>query len=340
MTFRCLKCLNSYNEPELYISHFNRLCILDNDTTSCKFCNESYSTHQLEHHYTSCTAFCDLVILYQYFINTVISAKIYGNKLLQENSAFSWRLQQLEKEVNDYSLNIEKHINKILEKYKRFPEFYCASFDLESEIKKEQSKIYSPIPDIKYKIMENEDIMSKMLCEMKKRTVLINEIKEELDCLTHDSDKIKIYKGMFLLYEKDEIKWSMIDELYLKNNDKSKDSSSFLESGDYVYLLKVREFIKSDENIYKIGRTSKGCNKRMTQYPKGSMVFDIIKVIDAKICENEIKRIFNSKFKQRKDIGTEYYEGNVTDMRKELYRIVSRSSNKKIPNIPIVKKSK
>ena len=39
-------------------------------------------------------------------------------------------------------------------------------------------------------------------------------------------------------------------------------STNFLESGDYVYIVKVREFIKSNENIYKIGRTSKDISDR------------------------------------------------------------------------------
>ena len=80
----------------------------------------------------------------------------------------------------------------------------------------------------------------------------------------------------------------------------SVDIANIKRPNDYVYVIKEREFIKTDENIYKIGRTEKGHHKRVAQYPNGSLVLDIIKVPDAVLYENEIKRVFNKKFIQRK----------------------------------------
>lgn len=40
----------------------------------------------------------------------------------------------------------------------------------------------------------------------------------------------------------------------------------------YVYLLQEREFIKTEENIYKIGRTKKPNYERFKQYPNGSLL--------------------------------------------------------------------
>ena len=37
-----------------------------------------------------------------------------------------------------------------------------------------------------------------------------------------------------------------------------------------IYLLQEREFINSNENIYKIGRTKQANIQRFNQYPKGS----------------------------------------------------------------------
>lgn len=96
---------------------------------------------------------------------------------------------------------------------------------------------------------------------------------------------------------------------------------------DYVYVIKEREFIKTNEDIYKIGRTIKGHSKRVLQYPKGSLVLDIIKVPDAVLYEKEIKRVFNKKFIQRKDIGTEYFETTLIKLRKQLYKIVDHLDN-------------
>ena len=40
----------------------------------------------------------------------------------------------------------------------------------------------------------------------------------------------------------------------------------------YIYLLQEREFIKTKEPIYKIGKTKQVNNKRFGQYPKGSVL--------------------------------------------------------------------
>lgn len=82
----------------------------------------------------------------------------------------------------------------------------------------------------------------------------------------------------------------------------------------YIYILKEREFIKTGENIYKIGKTTQEPLKRMAQYPKGSMVFLIVKVDDCHKAERQLLGLFNKTFEQRKDIGREYYHGNICDM--------------------------
>jgi hypothetical protein len=38
----------------------------------------------------------------------------------------------------------------------------------------------------------------------------------------------------------------------------------------YIYLLQEREFIKTKENIYKLGKTKQENLKRLKQYSKGS----------------------------------------------------------------------
>ena len=58
---------------------------------------------------------------------------------------------------------------------------------------------------------------------------------------------------------------------------------------NYIYLLQEREFIKTKENVYKIGRTKKENYKRFHQYPKGSvLLFQMI----CNNCENIDKLLF------------------------------------------------
>ena len=83
---------------------------------------------------------------------------------------------------------------------------------------------------------------------------------------------------------------------------------------EYIYLLQEREFIKLNENIYKIGRTSKNNLTRFNQYPKGSDLKIQLKCDNSIYIERELIKIFNDKYIKRKDIGNEYFEGNYKSM--------------------------
>ena len=61
---------------------------------------------------------------------------------------------------------------------------------------------------------------------------------------------------------------------------------------EYIYLIKEREFIKTNENIFKIGRSNQNNDKRIKQYPTDSKL--IIQTIcsDCKFSEAEIISLF------------------------------------------------
>jgi hypothetical protein len=86
----------------------------------------------------------------------------------------------------------------------------------------------------------------------------------------------------------------------------------------FIYLIQEREFIKTKENIYKIGKTI-NIKHRMPSYPKQSLLyfcFYCTTCID--VVEKSIILLFDSKFKKRIDIGSEYYEGDLATMIKYL----------------------
>jgi hypothetical protein len=87
-----------------------------------------------------------------------------------------------------------------------------------------------------------------------------------------------------------------------------------MESPQYIYLLQEREFIKTKENIYKIGKTTQPNNERLKQYPKGSSLLLQSICSDCHNIEKNLIKIFKNKFKQRIDIGTEYFEGDYKQM--------------------------
>lgn len=88
---------------------------------------------------------------------------------------------------------------------------------------------------------------------------------------------------------------------------------------DYIYLLQEREFIKSKENVYKVGMTQKENCKRFNQYPKGSVLLFQMICNNCKNLEKQIINLFKENFTHRKDIGNEYFEGECKSMIDMIY---------------------
>lgn len=93
-------------------------------------------------------------------------------------------------------------------------------------------------------------------------------------------------------------------------------------SNGYIYLLQEREFISLKQNIYKIGKTTQENLKRFLQYPKQSLLLAQISCSNCSLAETALKSVFQQKFKQRKDIGIEYFEGNVNEMILQMMDVV------------------
>jgi hypothetical protein len=89
------------------------------------------------------------------------------------------------------------------------------------------------------------------------------------------------------------------------------------EQSECIYLLLEREFIHNPLKIAKIGRSV--CFKnRMKQYPKGSKLLCVNKCNDSVKAETDLLILFNMMFKHREDIGDEYFEGETSQMIKQI----------------------
>ncbi len=84
---------------------------------------------------------------------------------------------------------------------------------------------------------------------------------------------------------------------------------------EYVYLLQEREFIKLQENVYKLGKTKQENLCRFYQYPKGSRLIIQTSCYDCHKLEQQLLELFRTEFVQRTDIGSEYFEGNPIKMK-------------------------
>jgi hypothetical protein len=111
---------------------------------------------------------------------------------------------------------------------------------------------------------------------------------------------------------------------------------------NYIYLLHTREFIRTNENIYKIGQTRQKNNKRLKQYPDGSIL------LFQMICNNcvNIEKIIIEKFKTQfeqvkklndANIGNEYFRGNYNDMIEVIYSTIKQSNILETYNVPELK---
>lgn len=90
---------------------------------------------------------------------------------------------------------------------------------------------------------------------------------------------------------------------------------------EFVYLLQEREFIKTGENIFKIGMTTQSGLARFKQYPKGSKLLLHVLCHGSRLVESVAIIKFKQMFKQRRDIGTEYFEGDPYQMMTELFNL-------------------
>jgi hypothetical protein len=103
---------------------------------------------------------------------------------------------------------------------------------------------------------------------------------------------------------------------------------------NYIYLLQVREFLGT--NIYKLGKTKKENLIRFNQYPKGSRLISQFDCENCDVCERTLIHLFSTKYIQRREYGTEYFEGDVVSMKDDIY-METRGCGIIVNPVPIVK---
>ena len=97
-----------------------------------------------------------------------------------------------------------------------------------------------------------------------------------------------------------------------------------VDENHFVYMIQEREFMKTGEPIYKIGKTTQEPSRRMEGYPKGSRVIIYIEtsLSGCHYMERQLIAEFDRLYKLRDDIGREYYEGDLDRMKATFLRII------------------
>lgn len=102
---------------------------------------------------------------------------------------------------------------------------------------------------------------------------------------------------------------------------------------DYIYLVRTREFANQNEPTYKIGKTTRNVHTRINEYTLDTEVILLVSVNDCTQMERNIIKIFDSIFVKRKDLGLEYYTGDVVIMRNIIMSLVQIDEYKKIASM-------
>lgn len=101
----------------------------------------------------------------------------------------------------------------------------------------------------------------------------------------------------------------------------------------YIYLIRPREFLVTDQMVFKVGMTRQQPNNnicRLNDFPKQSGLYfsiccDTSKVVE---CKRIIKQKFKMLFKNHID-GSEYFIGNPDVMIRIIFETVTSLSNMK-----------
>jgi hypothetical protein len=93
-------------------------------------------------------------------------------------------------------------------------------------------------------------------------------------------------------------------------------------SCSYIYLLQEREFVNSKANVYKVGKTRQSNLKRFNSYPKGSLILLYSECCNCDKTEKYILSMLRKKFIKRTEYGAEYFEGDSTEMKLEINKII------------------
>jgi len=90
----------------------------------------------------------------------------------------------------------------------------------------------------------------------------------------------------------------------------------------YIYLIQEREFTKTGEPIYKIGKTKQENLTRFKQYSKGSQMLCQLISKDCDEDERVLLGKFRNSYVPRKDVGSEYFEGDYEKMIQDIYETI------------------
>ena len=228
----------------------------------------------------------------------------------EEKNIIIYKCEKCNKEFN-HKTSYLYHINKINS---------CNDINLQAKCNELEIELFN--------LKTQNELLIK---EKNNNKELENKLKENNKELENKLKKLNtgnnIFKGEIntlkeLLNNKDiEIK-----DLYKNIYNKTKDNDIKIKKiQEYVYIIRECDFVRLNENIYKIGRTSKANpDDRFQKYRKGTEIVGFFGVKDSIECEKKIINCFSNhnNIKKMSEYGKEYFEGNKKELLNEMLQIV------------------
>jgi uncharacterized C2H2 Zn-finger protein len=229
----------------------------------------------------------------------------------EEKNVIIYKCDKCNKEFNK-KCNYITHINRKLS---------CDGVDSKN------NQLLLKIKELENKLLEVEKENNTNLKLKENNKELENKLLEVENKKKELNKQNNIFKGenqtlKELLNNKDiEIK-----DLYTNIYYKTKDNDIKIKLiQEYIYILRECDFVRLNEDIYKIGRTSKtNPEDRFQKYRKGTEIIGFFKVNDSIECENKIIKCFSNhnNIKKMNEYGKEYFQGNRNELLKEILQIV------------------
>ena len=91
----------------------------------------------------------------------------------------------------------------------------------------------------------------------------------------------------------------------------------------YIYLIQEREFLTQNLPVYKIGKSTQENCRRLNSYPKGSKLIFCNEVNECHFIERELIILLKEKFIWRNDLGNEYFEGDLYEIKLVIFKYIN-----------------
>ena len=207
--------------------------------------------------------------------------------------------EKIKKLENENKNNFEEKI-KLLEEKNQF--LHTQNYDKDNF----EKKIKLLEENIKKLENENKNNFEEKIKLLEEKNLILH---------TQNSDKDKSLEKKDL-----EIK-NLYKNIYSKNSD-----IQIKKIQEYVYIIRECDFVRLNENIYKIGRTAKANPEdRFQKYRKGTEIVGFFGVKDSIECENKMIKCFSNhtNIKKMSEYGKEYFQGNKNELLNEILQIVT-----------------